>query len=148
MHPFSYIQGKGNWENVYFKWNILSEASVRSLAVADGEVDPQVDPLQLTHSETICSANSIRARIGPSVPHGKRQEPLTSDRKVCADFCAPTCSRYSYTYSASLERKGEGEGGRGGRVSVFSPLALAASPKRGPNQRTGGAGSLNGYLNG
>lgn len=22
---------------------------------------------------------------------------LTSERKVCADFCAPTCSRYSYT---------------------------------------------------
>lgn len=21
--------------------------------------------------------------------------PLTSDKKVCADFCAPTCSKYS-----------------------------------------------------
>lgn len=30
---------------------------------------------------------------------------LTSDRKVCADFCAPTCSRYSYTYRANLHRK-------------------------------------------
>lgn len=28
---------------------------------------------------------------------------LTSDRKVCADFCAPTCSRYSYTYNANLQ---------------------------------------------
>lgn len=28
---------------------------------------------------------------------------LTSDKKVCADFCAPTCSRYSYTYNANLE---------------------------------------------
>lgn len=28
---------------------------------------------------------------------------LTSDRKVCADFCAPTCSRYSYTYNANLK---------------------------------------------
>lgn len=32
---------------------------------------------------------------------------LTSDRKVCADFCAPTCSRYSYTYNANLKCKGE-----------------------------------------
>lgn len=28
---------------------------------------------------------------------------LTSDRKVWADFWAPTCSRYSYTYSANLQ---------------------------------------------
>lgn len=27
---------------------------------------------------------------------------LTSDRNVCADFWAPTCSRYSYTYKANL----------------------------------------------
>lgn len=30
---------------------------------------------------------------------------LTSERKVCADFCAPTCSRYSYTYRANLEKR-------------------------------------------
>jgi len=30
---------------------------------------------------------------------------LTSDRKVCADFWAPTCSRYSYTYRANLPRQ-------------------------------------------
>lgn len=27
-----------------------------------------------------------------------------SDRNVCAAFCAPTCNRYSYTYSANLFR--------------------------------------------
>lgn len=32
---------------------------------------------------------------------------LTSERKVCADFWAPTCSRYSYTYSANLQETGQ-----------------------------------------
>lgn len=35
---------------------------------------------------------------------------LTSDRKVWADFWAPTCSRYSYTYSANLQTGGVGAG--------------------------------------
>lgn len=44
----------------------------------------------------------------PSSSSGARNEKLgatrrlTSERKVCADFWAPTCSRYSYTYSANL----------------------------------------------
>jgi hypothetical protein len=29
---------------------------------------------------------------------------LTSDKNVCALFCAPTCNKYSYTYSANLKK--------------------------------------------
>ena len=29
---------------------------------------------------------------------------LTSDKNVCALFCAPTCNKYSYTYNANLQR--------------------------------------------
>lgn len=32
-------------------------------------------------------------------------EKPTSDKNVWADFCAPTWSRYSYTYSANLKKK-------------------------------------------
>lgn len=28
---------------------------------------------------------------------------LTSDKNVCALFCAPTCNKYSYTYNANLK---------------------------------------------
>lgn len=33
----------------------------------------------------------------------------TSDKNVWADFCAPTWSRYSYTYSANLKSKQKGQ---------------------------------------
>jgi len=32
---------------------------------------------------------------------------LTSDKNVCALFCAPTCNKYSYTYSANLKYRGK-----------------------------------------
>lgn len=77
---------------------------------------------------------------------------LTSDRKVWADFWAPTCSRYSYTYSANLRAgwgrlrlSGQADGQvemRGRRPTVsphrihlqphslppFGPLILPISP--------------------
>lgn len=41
-----------------------------------------------------------------------------SDRKVCADFCAPTCSKYSYTYKANFSLAWLSEG-------TTAPLPLA-----------------------
>lgn len=43
--------------------------------------------------------------VGRRGPEGRveSQGQLTSDRKVCADFWAPMCNRYSYTYSANLQ---------------------------------------------
>lgn len=46
---------------------------------------------------------------------------LTSDRKVCADFCAPTCSKYSYTYKANLENKEK-------KVNVEAPSRTSSVP--------------------
>ena len=34
----------------------------------------------------------------------EKVESLTSDKNVCALFCAPTCNKYSYTYNANLKR--------------------------------------------
>ena len=38
-----------------------------------------------------------------NVERHKNHRKRTSDKNVCADFCAPTWSRYSYTYSANLK---------------------------------------------
>lgn len=48
--------------------------------------------ISLAHIVTLCKEK-------------KRQGKHTSDKNVCADFCAPTWSRYSYTYSANLKNK-------------------------------------------
>lgn len=34
-----------------------------------------------------------------------KQGSLTSDKNVCALFCAPTCNKYSYTYNANLKER-------------------------------------------
>lgn len=49
-----------------------------------------------------------------------RPSQLTSDRKVWADFWAPMCSRYSYTYSASLR----GGGRRSGSQEAWGAVSL------------------------
>lgn len=79
-----------------------------------GRQMPLCQPPSLTHpspqflgpsarpSGTTTGALTEAGRRGPW-GSGGRQGQLTSDRKVCADFWAPMCSRYSYTYSANLQ---------------------------------------------
>lgn len=104
---------QGSWEETT-GYNKGRGAKRRS---SDGQTDAAMpatepDPAQ----PSVPGAPTEAGRRGPGV--GRRGRPLTSERKVCADFWAPMCSRYSYTYSANLQAGGSGSGSQEARGLV------------------------------
>lgn len=99
-----------------------------------GRQKPLCKQLSLTHARPQLPGPSAgiwhhhwspdRGREERTLGRVERQVQLTSDRKVCADFWAPMCNRYSYTYSANLQAGGSGSGSQEARGWSASNPAL------------------------
>ena len=113
---------------------------------ADPQMDGQTPGCQPHRSAALSSQGTTQPHHGDLIKKGGPQGvgaregagcggpawpgQLTSDRKVWADFWAPTCSRYSYTYSANLQ---------GGVGAGSGSQEARARPKAPPRGSLGGA---------